>query len=61
MADVQISDYNTFGFIDNKTLLAKAVMNGKIEGISLQTNYKSVNITGQEFFEAINDPKNSKD
>jgi hypothetical protein len=39
MDGIQKGPFNTFGFIDNKTALAKAVINGKLSGIELIPNY----------------------
>lgn len=53
LKDVQIGPENTFGFIDNKTAIARE----QISGINLVANFQTVNMTATEFFSKINDPK----
>jgi hypothetical protein len=51
MTAVQIGPENTFGFIDNKTALAKL----KLPDINLVPNFIETNMTNKEFFERITD------
>lgn len=51
--DVQIGPEKTFGFIDNKTAMAR----DKIPGIKLVPNYNTVNMSAKDFFQKINDPE----
>ena len=55
MTGVQIGPENTFGFIDNKTSLAKL----KLPGINLVPNYIEVNMSSSEFFKRIDDVNDS--
>lgn len=55
MTEVQGGPEKTFGFIDNKTALAKA----QLKGINLITSYNNYNMSSKEFFDKINDSSDS--
>src|SRR5690554_5949843 len=55
MKEVQFGPFNTFGFIDNKTAMAKE----KVPGIELIPNYQTLNMSGEQFFELITNPNQS--
>lgn len=55
MPQVQMGESSTFGFIDNKTDIAKA----KVPGIELRHHYLDLNVTGPEFFKRLLDPSDS--
>eukprot|EP01114_Cavostelium_apophysatum_P022896 TRINITY_DN8442_c0_g1_i1.p1 TRINITY_DN8442_c0_g1~~TRINITY_DN8442_c0_g1_i1.p1 ORF type:complete len:355 (+),score=70.53 TRINITY_DN8442_c0_g1_i1:403-1467(+) len=51
LADVQYGKENVFGYIDNKTAIAQAL----VPGIDLNANYQTVNMTSQELFKRMHD------